>query len=192
MRHVHWREVFLVTALLCVSSPSFAEPAADEAVAAPPPAQKVQEPAPTDVKTFGDWTVRCFPIKSLGQCDMLQATLDKATGRRIISTSIAYVPSTGRYVAKIIVPLGVKIAAGIAVTSDKYKSKALAISRCENDGCYVEEQLDAVLVGKLIDGKTGSIVVALTSGRPVALPLSMRGFSDAVAEMKDLAIQKSR
>ena len=192
MRQVHWRKAFLVTALLCASGPSFAEPATDGAVSAAPPPQRVQEPAPTDVKTFGDWTVRCFPIKSLGQCDMLQATLDKATGRRIVSTSIAYVPSSSRYVAKIIVPLGVQIAAGITVTSDKYNSKALAITRCENDGCYVEDLLDPVLVGKLIDGKSGSVVVALTTGRHVALPLSMRGFSDAAAEMKDLAIQKSR
>jgi invasion protein IalB len=192
MRQIHWSTAVLVAALLCVSGPSFAEPASDDAAPAAVPAQKAQEPAPTDVKTFGDWTVRCFPIKSPAPCDLLQATLDKPSGRRIVSTSIAYAPGVNRYLAKIIVPLGVKISAGIAITSDKYKSTALEITRCENDGCYVEAPLDAVLVEKLAAGKSAGIVVTLLSGGHASLPLSLRGFPDAVAEMKDLAAKKIR
>ena len=192
MRQIHWSTALLATALLCAGGPSFAESASDNAAPAASLPQKVQEPAPTDVKSFGDWTVRCFPVKSPAPCDLLQATVDKATGRRIISTSIAYAPELNRYLAKIIVPLGVKIAAGISITSDKYKSRALTITRCENDGCYVEDQLDAALVEKLTGGKTAGAVVTLLSGSHVTLPLSLRGFSDAAAEMKDLAIQKNR
>jgi len=192
MRQAYWRKTFLVTALLCASGPSLAQSAENNAGSAAPPQQTAQEPTPTDVKTFGDWVVRCFPIKSLAQCDMFQAVLDKATQRRIVSTSIAYAPSLDSYMAKIIVPLGVQIAAGVTITSDKYKSGALVFARCENDGCYIDGPLDTVLVEKLTNGKSANIIVTLLSGRHVALPLSLRGFSDATAAMKALAIQKSR
>ncbi len=187
----HWRKAFLVTALLCASSPSFAQPAANDAVPSPAPPQAAQELAPTDVKTFGDWVVRCFPIKSPAPCDMFQATIDKTTQRRVASTSIAYAPSLKGYVAKIVVPLGVQISAGVTVTSDKYRSKALEYARCENDGCYIEGPLDAVLIEKLINGKSAGITITLLSGSRIALPLSLRGFADAAAAMKALAIQKS-
>lgn len=184
-----WRKTFLVTALLCASGPSFAQPAVTGAVPQTPP-QTAPELAPTDVKTFGDWVVRCFPVKSLAQCDMFQMTSDKATQRRIVSTSIAYAPSLNGYVAKIVVPLGVQIAAGVTVTADKYRSKALEYAHCENDGCYIEGPVDAVLVEKLINGKAAGVTVTLLSGRPAALPLSLRGFAEAAAAMKSLAIQK--
>ena len=180
----HWRKAFLVMAVLCASGPSVAETAT--------PPQAAQDPAPTDVKVFGDWVVRCFPIKSLAPCDMFQETADKATQRRIVGTSIAYAPSLNSYVTKIVVPLGVQIAAGVTIGSDAYKSGALAFSRCENDGCYIEGPLDATLVEKLISGKSASMTVTSSSGSHVTLPLSLRGFSDAAAAMKVLAIQKGQ
>jgi invasion protein IalB len=192
MRQAHWRKTFLVTALLCASGPSLAQPAATGAAPSTPPPQAAQELAPTDVKTFGDWVVRCFPFKSLAQCDMFQMTSEKATQRRIVSTSIAYAPSLNGYVAKIVVPLGVQIAAGVTVTSDKYRSKALEYARCENDGCYIEGPVDTVLVEKLTDGKSAGITITLPSGRPAALPLSLRGFAEAAAAMKALAMKKSQ
>ena len=191
MRQAHWRKTFLVTALLCASGPSLAQQAASDAAPQAPP-QAAPELAPTDVKNFGDWVVRCFPIKSLAPCDMFQMTTDKATQRRIVSTSIAYAPSLSGYVAKIVVPLGVQIAAGVTVTSDKYKSRALEYARCENDGCYVEGPLDTALIGKLTNGKSADITITSPSGSYVALPLSLRGFSDAAAAMKALAIQRSQ
>ncbi len=192
MRQVHWHRGFFVVALLCASSPSFGQAAVNGAVPSTPPPQAAQEPAPTDVKTFGDWVVRCFPIKSLAQCDMFQATFDKTTQRRIVSTSIAYAPSLNGYVAKVVVPLGVQIAAGATVTADKYKSGTLVFARCENDGCYIEGPLDTALVEKLIGGKSASITVTSLSGSHVALPLSLRGFSDAAVAMKALSMQKSQ
>lgn len=149
-------------------------------------------PAPTDVKTYGDWVVRCFPIKSPAQCDMFQATLDKATQRRIVSVSIAYAPGANIYAAKIIVPLEVKLDAGVVVTADKFTSAEMAYTRCENDGCYMEDRLDLALVENLTRGKSGSIIVASVPGGRVVLPLSLRGFSDGLGAMKALAIEKNQ
>lgn len=214
MRQMRWRYAVIVASILSiggfsaaysktngtVSPPPFRQTASVKQVAQAsetqtaqaPVAQAAQMPAPTDVKTFDDWSVRCFPVQSLARCDVFQATLDKATQRRIVSTSIAYAPSLNGYMAKIIIPLGVRIAGGVTITADKYKSAALAINRCEDDGCYIEGTLDTVLVEKLIAGKSAGIVVALTTGGHATLPLSLRGFSGAMAAMKELAIEKAR
>lgn len=166
--------------------------AADNASPPSAPDLSAAGPAPTDVNTYGDWIVRCFPIKSPARCDMFQATLDKATQRRIVSVSIAYAPATSVYGAKIIVPLEVRLDAGAVVTADKFTSAAMSYTRCEHDGCYMEDKLEPALVENLARGKAASIVVTSVPGARVNLPLSLRGFSDALSAMKSLAIQKNQ
>ena len=190
MRQTHWRKAFLFTAMLSASGSSFGQTADNAAAPQTQPPQAAQQPTPTDVKVFGDWVVRCFPVKAPAKCDIFQATIDKPSQKLIVSTSIAYAPGLNGYVAKIVVPLGIKIAAGATITSDAYKSGTLAFTRCENDGCYIEGPLDTALIEKLNGGKTASIVVTLLTGRHVPLPVSLKGFSDAAAAMKTLAIQK--
>jgi invasion protein IalB len=161
-----------------------------------PRAEQAAAPAaaagPTDVKTYGDWVVRCFPVKAPAQCDMFQATVERATQRRIVSVSIAYVPGSNLYVAKFVVPLGAMLQDGLTVMSDKIAGTPLAFSRCENDGCYTEGPLDSKIVERLARAKTAGIVMAMYSGGKATLPLSLRGFPEALAAMKALSIQKDQ
>jgi len=108
-----------------------------------------------------------------------------------VSISIAYAPGADVYVGKIIVPLGAKIGEGLTIVSDQQRGTPLAYSRCENDGCYTEGPLDRKLVERLAGAKSAGFVMAIYPGGKVTLPLSLRGFSDAAAAMKALAIQKS-
>lgn len=185
-----WRITLLAVSLGLVAA-SFSNAIAAENTAQPD-VTAAPAPAPTDVKTYGDWVVRCFPIKSPAQCDMFQATLDKATQRRIVSISIAYAPDASIYAAKIIVPLEVRLDAGVVVTADKFTSAAMAYTRCEDDGCYMEDRLDPALIENLTKGKSASIIVRSVPGGQVILPLSLRGFSDGLSAMKSLAIEKNQ
>ena len=159
----------------------------------PAPVTAEQPPAssPTDVKAYGDWIVRCFPVKSPAPCDVFQATVQKDTQQRIDSVSIAYAPSAKAFVAKFVVPLGAKLQEGLIVISDKRASAPLVYSRCENNGCYAEGPLDSRLIDKLDGAKTASIVIALYSGGKLNLPLSLRGFPDAINAMRALAPEKA-
>ena len=57
-------------------------------------------------KPFGDWTVRCFPVKSPSPCDMFELLANKKdTRQRVMSVSIAYLPANDRHVIQIAVPL---------------------------------------------------------------------------------------
>ncbi len=184
------------SALFCVVLLGFAAALPTGAAPAPrpelPAAPAANAAGPTDVKAYGDWVVRCFPVKAPAQCDMFQATVERATQRRIVSISIAYAPGSNLYVAKFVVPLGAKLQDGLTVTSDKNAGAPLAYSRCENDGCTSEGPLDGKLVERLAHAKTAGIVMTMYSGGKATLPLSLRGFSEALAAMKALSIQKGQ
>jgi invasion protein IalB len=155
------------------------------------PAAGRQPMAPTDTKQFGDWMVRCYPVSSPSPCDMFELLADKTNHQRVLSISIAYVPSTDRHVIQIAVPLGVLIQKHLTLASDAYTSPDLHFRRCDRGGCYVEMliQNDAVNALNTAAGP-GKITVYANGGRRFDIPFSLKGFADAHGTMQDLARKK--
>jgi invasion protein IalB len=155
-------------------------------------AQAAQAPVATEVENFGDWTVRCFSVATGGPCDIAQQSTNQQTKQNVVVVSIAYVPRNDRYTASILVPLGVLLPNGVTIINGNYRSKALPFRRCEDDGCHVETVLDPAIIAGL-SGPAGKASVTVTSfaGMPIALPLSLMGFTDALDAMKRLAIEKT-
>ena len=92
---------------------------------------------PTESKTYGDWTVRCYPVASPSPCDMYELLANKQSKQRIMSLSIAYMPAGDRHVIQIAVPLGVLISKGLVIESDRYTSPALHYRRCDSVIAYL-------------------------------------------------------
>lgn len=176
-----------VVAVAVLAAARAAAPAPAKAETAVPPAAG----GSVETKTYGDWAVRCFAIKSPVQCDMFQATVEKSTQRRIVSISIAYAPTTSSYVAKIIVPLGTSIPDGLTVVTDKRVSKPLAYSRCEQDGCYLEGPMEQTVIERLAAAKSASFTMATFRGPKVVLPVSLNGISEALNAMKAQSMQRA-
>ena len=59
---------------------------------APPPA-----PVQPEIKTIGDWAVRCYPVQSQSPCDMFQQQNEKDSQQRILALSMAYIPHLDRH-----------------------------------------------------------------------------------------------
>ena len=162
---------------------------------AAPPAPQPQQPAgpvqPTNVKPIGDWTVRCFPVASASPCDMYEELDDKNTRQRVLSVSIAYVPSTDRNVVQIAVPLGVSLASGAIMKTDSYTSPKMPFRRCDRDGCYVELALPEDMINAMAkSGPKGSLNIVADNGKSFALRFSLDGFSGAHDAMTNLAKDK--
>jgi invasion protein IalB len=197
------RELAVVVFATVFAGAAMAQPAAAPRPAAPAltrpqPAAGAAQPqvrrnAPTDVQTFGDWTTRCFPVKSVAPCDMLQAVINKQNKKRITSVSVAYIPSRDEYGLQIIVPVGIALAKGLTVTAGSHKIDGLKFRRCEYDGCYVEVALGKDAVEGLAEGgdKGTLTFFPYRADKPVSLPLSLKGYSSALAKMKELARQKA-
>src|SRR6516164_1762678 len=81
---------------------------ANAAPAQQPAADPAAEGKP-DLKTVGDWIVRCFPIQSPSPCDMFQELDSQTTKQRVLSLSLAYVPSLDRHALQLTVPLDISI-----------------------------------------------------------------------------------
>jgi invasion protein IalB len=136
-------------------------------------------------EAFGDWQVRCFKVESPAPCDVMQLAISQDTQQRVLSVSIAFVPSRGTYGMQMVVPLGVSLAKGVTLAAGDNSLTGVKYSRCELNGCYIEllapeETLNA-LAGM---EKTTLEIWGYDATEASQIPLSLTGFSDAMTEMK--------
>ncbi len=150
-------------------------------------------PGRPDTKTVGDWIVRCFPVQSPSPCDIFQELDNKDTHQRVLSLSLAYVPSLDRHAFQITVPLAVSLARGLVIQTDSYTSSVLNYRRCDRNGCYVETAVDNALVEALTkSGPDGKINIVGDGGRAFAIKFSLKGFSAAHDDMVAQARAKAK
>ena len=155
-------------------------------------AQTAPVGAATDVKQFGDFTVRCFPVKSLSPCDLYQERSAKETGQKILSLSMAYVPSANIYGIEISVPLGVAIQKGLVIQASGITTGALPYHRCDRNGCYVVMRMQKDMVDKLIHSDPNAKVqIVADNGKSFDLNFSLNGFGAAHDAMVELAKTKA-
>ncbi|MBV9540007.1 MAG: invasion associated locus B family protein [Alphaproteobacteria bacterium] len=157
-----------------------------------PPPGGGQPLQPSETKNFGDWQVRCYPIKSPSPCDMYELLANKQTQQRIMSVSIAFMPNGNKHVIQIGVPLGVAIQKGLTIESDTYTSPQLHYRRCDRGGCYVEMLLPDDALSGLSSATSPARVKVFAEGKPFEIPFSLNGFNDAHGAMQDLARKKTQ
>jgi invasion protein IalB len=146
-----------------------------------------------EVKTVEDWFVRCFQIQSPSPCDMYQELDNRETRQRILSLSIAYVPSLDRHALQITVPLEIAIQKGLVIQTDSYKSPVLKYRRCDRNGCYVEQAVDNTLVeGLARSGAAGKVNIVADNGKAFSLNFSLKGFAAAHDDMVAQARSKAK
>lgn len=175
---------------LLAGSAMAAKPAAAPA-AQQPQAAASQGPQVTDTKAFGDWTVRCYGVKSPSPCEMLELRIAKKNGQRILGVLMAYVPFRDEHILQISVPLGVALQNGVVVSSDTYKSPVLKFRRCDIQACYVEVPMDNQSVASLGRATKAEVQVVSVDGRKFNLVFSMDGFNQAHSTLVELAKQKA-
>jgi invasion protein IalB len=169
-------------AMLFVSGAALAQQAAPDASAARP-----------DVKTVEDWFVRCFPIQSPSPCDMFQELDNRDTRQRILSLSLAYVPSLDRHALQVTVPLDIAIQKGVTIQTDGYTSPVLKYRRCDRNGCYVEQAVDSALVeGLAKSGPEAKVNIVADNGKAFSLKFSLKGFAAAHDDMIAQAKAKAK
>ena len=151
--------------------------------------------AKPEQKQFDDWQVRCFPIQSPSPCDMFQEVANQQRNQRILSISIAYVPSMDRYALQVTVPLGVSIPKGLSLQTDSYTSPTLRYRRCDRDGCYVETGVDKGLIegiAKSSPDAKAKVNVTGDNGKSVGVTFFLKGFAAAHDDMVSEAKAKAK
>lgn len=180
-----------LAALLTLSALS-AMPALAQDSAAPAQQQAPKKPVgPTIMKTFGGWDVRCYPVASPAPCDIWEAIAFKKSNRLAASVSVVFVPSRNEYLMQFIVPLEVDLAKGVKIMAGNFTSPTLPFHHCDRIGCFVGVAGGNAIVEALKNQSTMKIHVSFFRGKPVDIGVPLKGFSEARAEMAELAKQKA-
>jgi invasion protein IalB len=153
-------------------------------------------PAPQgrpEVKPFDDWVVRCFPIASPSPCDIYQELNDQRTQQRVLSFSIAYVPSLDRHGIQITVPLEVSIPRGLVIETDSFKSQPMKYRMCDRTGCFVQMPIENGAINSIAkSGPDAKVRIFADSGKSYELKFSLKGFSAAHDSMVEQARAKAK
>jgi invasion protein IalB len=172
--------VFLTSA----SAPSLAQGAEKPAATAPAPAADAEKPA--DTKKFDDWVVACGTPKDSPKkvCQAVQTLTNKEDGKRVMQIMVGYPDDGADAVAVFVLPLGYLLQAGGKFELDGKEIGVLGAERCVQTGCIVPLQLDKEMMAKFKAGTSGKIVVTIAKDRTIDLPVSLKGFSAALGELK--------
>ena len=144
-----------------------------------------QNAAAPEVKQIGSFQVRCFPVKNVAPCDVFTDRINKNTGQRVLSFSLAYMPSGNRYVLQMTVPLGVSLDKGLVIAGSGYTSPVMPFRRCDANGCYVEIAINRNLIDDFAKLGADAKLRVVPDGAPapVDIPFSFDGFSSANDDM---------
>ena len=135
----------LVLAAALLAAPALAQDDADAAQQA----QAAQAPKQTDEKSFTDWAVRCYAVKSSSPCEMTSFRIIKKTGQRILGVQMLYDAKDNAQAMIISVPLGVSFANGLILETDTWKSPVIKFRYCNQVGCWVQALLPGDVVNNL-------------------------------------------
>jgi invasion protein IalB len=149
-------------------------------------------PSRPEVKTVGDWQVRCFPVANGNPCDVFQERVDEQSRQRILTFSLAFVPSMNRHILQITVPLDIAIQKGVTIKADGYTSPVMKYRMCNREGCFVQGAPDNAVIEALARATNASLNVVADGGKAFALPVSLKGFSAAHDDMVAQARAKAK
>jgi len=155
--------------------------------------QAAEPPGRPEVKTVGDWEVRCFPVNNTNPCDMFQEMANKDSRQRILSISLAYVPSANRHLLQVTVPLDVSLQKGVTIQTDSYTSPVLKYRMCTREGCFVQTAPDNAMVEALAkSGPAAKLNIVGDNGKSYGLQFSLKGFAAAHDDMAAQARAKAK
>lgn len=137
--------------------------------------------------TYGDWGYKCdkSPDGKQELCYVFQNVTKKEGGQLVLGARIAYREGQGDPLVVVTVPLGSLIPPGAALVMEGIEPVKLAYFLCANEGCTtVATPLSPDMVTAMKKGTQAVVRVAAPNKQVVGLPLSLNGFSKALASLK--------
>ena len=137
---------------------------------------------PQHGQTFKDWTTRCeqAPGTSTERCFIFQNLVLKESGRRLVHMAVGYLAADGQAMAVVTMPLGISLPAGASISVDGGPPREIVIERCDAGGCVGTVALIDRLITDLKRGREARISFHDGSGRRIAVPLSLLGFTAGI------------
>jgi invasion protein IalB len=113
-------------------------------------------------------------------CSAAQVVQNRETQKSLLAAVVGYIPGTQDMAVEFTVPLGVILPPGIRLQVDESEEIGRApYLMCTPQGCTGIWKLEAEAVAAMKKGLTLKVIVLNSQQRPVAVPVSLRGFTAA-------------
>lgn len=140
----------------------------------PPPGVEVE------TRKFQDWSLRCIEQESQRRCEMLQPVEDPQTGEPVMAVVIPGNVGDQPLIAWFVLPLGVLLPPGIAISIDGSEPQRLPVRHCEPGGCLAPVELEEALLQRLRNGSQLQVMAYSIDEQQVSIPISLMGFTAAM------------
>jgi len=139
------------------------------------------------VKTYDDWGHKCdkSPDGKEELCYVFQNVTKKEGGQLVLGARIAYRADQSDPLIVVTAPLGSLLPPGAALMMDGVEPLKLTYFLCAAEGCTtVATPMPSALVEAMKKGEQAVVRVAAPNKQVIGLPLSLKGFSKALASLK--------
>jgi invasion protein IalB len=134
----------------------------------------------------GDWQVVCKPPPPGAKnevCALVQSVT--AEDRNNIGLTVYFQKfSDGKRVLRVFAPLGVLLPPGLGLKIDDKDVGHAPFVRCHNFACYAQVVVEPPLIEQLKTGKTAVFIIFQTEEAGIGIPISLAGFSQALAALQ--------
>jgi len=130
------------------------------------------------------WTVTCAGEGAEGDltCAASQTLVAKGTGQRVLTVSVAKADG-GALAATLALPHGILLTDGVKIAIDQGQRTTFPITTADQNGSYATVKLDAAMLATMKRGSTFDVRVTAATGGEIDLPISLSGFSAAIAKL---------
>lgn len=146
----------------------------------------VDAPEGTVKAQYGDWQVVCKdppPGSKNPVCALVQSVT--AEDKNNIGLTVYFQKfSNGTRVLRVFAPLGVLLPPGLGLKIDNKDVGHAPFLRCHSFACYAQVVVDDPLIQQLQTGKTAIFIIFQTEEAGIGIPISLKGFGDALKELK--------
>lgn len=139
------------------------------------------------VQTYDDWGHKCdkSPDGKEELCYVFQNVTKKEGGQLVLGARIAYRDDQPDPLIVVTAPLGSLLPPGAALMMDGVDPVKLTYFLCAAEGCTtVATPLPSAMVNAMKKGEQAVVRVAAPNKQVIGLPLSLKGFSKALASLK--------
>jgi invasion protein IalB len=128
-------------------------------------------------QTFEHWSIACQPNQAgQSECLMFQDIIADGTDQSIMRVTVVKTPRSALIVTT---PLGVILPQGLILAIDQQEASRMQYQICIEPGCRAQIDLAPELVQRLKSGVGATVTIVGPNGQPIAVPVSLKGFTAA-------------
>ncbi len=150
------------------------------------PTSAIDAPEGNVKAQHGDWQVVCKdppPGAKNPVCALVQSVT--AEDKNNIGLTVYFQTfSNGTRVLRVFAPLGVLLPPGLGLKIDDKDVGHAPFLRCHNFACYAQVVVEDPLVEQLKTGKTAIFIIFQTEEAGIGIPISLKGFAEALTDLK--------